>query len=405
MPRFPLTPAAALAMAAACTLVSAGPPLTEVGGAEPAPANAAAYNLAVGTQTIGPAYHFTKDTALVETARRILAMGSDILKITVSPEYWKKYPGVPPDPSLATPTAIVRDEPSYRAVLDMPFRHYLLWVYTIGGGWWDNGLSEAESRVEYRQIYDLTRCLLTRYAGTGKAFLLGHWEGDWHLLGGTDPSREPTQSAVQGMIDWLKVRQKAVDDAKRDTPRRGVQVWCYTEVNLVQKAIQGRATVTNSVLPKANVDYVSYSSYDSLGGEGAARREALTRALDYVESKLPPKPAVPGKRVFIGEYGAPGATVGADQQERQARDVVRAALEWGCPYVLYWEMYCNEVVNGAHRGFWLIDDKGQEQPSYRLLSGFLRDARRWVEAFGRAHGRLPTRVEFGRAAARLLDAR
>ncbi len=33
--------------------------------------------------------------------------------------------------------------------------------------------------IEYRQIYDLTAYLLTRYRDTGKAFYLGNWEADW----------------------------------------------------------------------------------------------------------------------------------------------------------------------------------------------------------------------------------
>jgi hypothetical protein len=31
-------------------------------------------------------------------------------------------------------------------------------------------------------MFDLTRHLLTNHAGSGKAFYIGHWEGDWHLL-------------------------------------------------------------------------------------------------------------------------------------------------------------------------------------------------------------------------------
>ncbi len=46
-----------------------------------------------------------------------------------------------------------------------------------------------------------------------------------------------------------------------------------------------------------------------------------------------------------------------------ARHVMRAGLKWGCPFVLYWEMYNNEVTpDGRQRGFWLIDDHGIKQP-------------------------------------------
>lgn len=70
--------------------------------------------------------------------------------------------------------------------------------------------------------------------------------------------RNVTLRAIQGMIDCLRVRQRALDDAKRATPHEGVEVYHYSEVNLVcQVAMEGRKSVTNSVLPQVNVDYVS----------------------------------------------------------------------------------------------------------------------------------------------------
>ena len=47
------------------------------------------------------------------------------------------------------------------------------------------------------------------------------------------------------------------------------------------------------------MDYVSYSTYDSLDDIP----NKIPRALDYIETKLPAKPGIAGKRVFIGEYG------------------------------------------------------------------------------------------------------
>jgi hypothetical protein len=159
--------------------------------------------------------------------------------------------------------------------------------------------------------------------------------------------------------------------------------------------------VTNDVLPKVNVDYVSYSSYDSLGGKDI--REDMKRALDYLEAKLPKKEGIPGRRVFIGEYGFPAVFNTPAQQEAKSRQVMRAALEWGCPFCLYWEMYNNEVdKDGKQRGFWLIDDKGVTQPVYETHRKFYEAARRWVEEFKKKAGRAPSAEEFGKAGAELL---
>lgn len=42
------------------------------------------FNYAVGTQTFGPRYQFTKEPWLVETAKRILEMGSNTIKFSMS---------------------------------------------------------------------------------------------------------------------------------------------------------------------------------------------------------------------------------------------------------------------------------------------------------------------------------
>jgi hypothetical protein len=356
------------------------------------------FNYVLGTQTIGAAYQFTNETRLVETAQAILDMGSNALKFSLGKTYYGERGNIPAaDPEIRSLTDLAR-EPSHKRVLDMPFAYYVLWVYPFTPGWWDKGFAAADQQKEYQEVHDFACHLLKTYSGSGKTFFLGHWEGDWHLRQGYDTSTDEsvTPAAIQGMIDWLNVRQRAVDHAKRDTPHDGVEVYSYCEVNLVRLAMQGRRSVTNDVLPKTNVDYVSYSSYDS-GID-------LKPALDYIESKLPPKPGLNGKRVFLGEYGFPTIHNTPAQQDERSRQVMCAGLEWGCPFVLYWELFNNEVdKDGKQRGFWLIDDQGVKQPVYLTHQRYYERARRYVADFRQREGRLPTATEFGKVAVTFLD--
>jgi len=372
--------------------------------AGPLPAAPDGFPYVIGTQTFGAAYQFTDAARLVETAEAILAMGSNTLKFGMSEDY-AASPSANARRALAE-VRCLRDlaerEPAHRRVLDMSFAYTLIWAYPFAAGWWKDGYSQAAAEAQSKEIYDLACFLLKTYSGTGKTFYLGHWEGDWHLRDGYDTSTDAgiPPARVQGMVDWLNARQKAVDDARRDTPHTGVQVWNYAEVNLVRIAMQGRRTVTNDVLPKANVDYVSYSSYDT-----QADPNTLTAALTYIESKLPPKPGVPGKRVFIGEYGFPATSHSPAKQDELSRQVMRTALAWGCPFALYWEMYNNEVdKEGRQRGFWLIDDKGSRQPVYETHRRYYEWARKYVAETTQATGRQPAFDDFREAAVRWLGA-
>ena len=350
-----------------------------------------AYNCVLGTQAIGGRYQFTDEPPLVEAARAILGMGSNTIKFSLDSD---KRDGLQPK-SL---TEAVRDARSVSTVLNLPFSNYLLWAYPISSK--SNRFRPDSLPGEYKEMYDLTRYLLQTYAGTGKSFYLGNWEGDWHLTH-LKPDYVPTDEEVQNMTAWISARQKAVDDARRDTPALNVHVYCYLEVNRVVDAMQGKIRLTNAVLPKTNVDFVSYSSYDSLGGNIEAN---LPKALDYIQDHLPPKTGISGKRVFIGEYGFAALGRSPADQDALSRRVMRSGLAWGCPFVLYWEMFNNEVTpDGKQKGFWLIDDHGAKQPVYLTHQRFYEQAHRYVADFQKTHHRLPTREEFSAWAIRWLN--
>lgn len=360
------------------------------------------FNYVIGTQTFGPSYQFTQKTKLVETAEAILGMGSTVIKFELAKRYAKPAHGNVDveSPAVDSLMTLARDEPSHRQVLDMPFAYYVLWAHTFSAGGWNRKLTKDALDKEYGEMYEFVCYLLKTYSGSGKIFYLGHWEGDGWLRGTVAPENDAkvTPEAVQSMADWLNVRQKAVDDAKRETPHKGVQVWHYTEVNHVWLAMEGRPALVNEVLPKTTVDLVSYSSYDT-----ASEPEKLKAALNYIESKLSPKSELSGRRVFIGEYGFPADKNTPEKQDAMSRQVMKAGIEWGCPLVLYWEMYNNEVEEGKQRGFWMIDDKGVKQPVYDTHQQFYKWAGKFVSGSIAKTGRLPSNDEFRKEAAGFMD--
>jgi len=357
------------------------------------------FNYVLGTQAITGKYQyqFTRQDSLVESAEVIRAMGASCMKFDLrrKPE---RYPGIHSLVELA------RDEPAHRKVLDMPFANYQLWAEPFANTSWQQGLSKAHAEQEYQEMYALVAHLLKTYSGTAKTFYLGHWEGDNLLRGGISKTADAqvTPEKVQGMIDWLTTRQRAVDDAKRDTPHQDVQVWHYTELNHPTISLrEGRPTLANQVLPYVAVDFVSYSAYDVTN---EPKPEEIKTVLSYIESKLMPKKGIEGKRVFIGEYGYSVFHNGKphnspEEQNRLSLITIQAALEWGCPFILYWELYNNELEpDGTQRGFWMIDDKGVKQPIYETHRLYYQWARQLVAEWTTRTGKPPAEAEFRSAA-------
>jgi len=343
------------------------------------------YNYSIGTQTIGPSYSFTAEDRLVESAKSIYEMGSNILKITLSTGSYNIY-----GRSYSNLTSLVRDDPSFSAVLGMPFNYYFFWARSHSN--WADGYSLAERTEDSVQIADLTSYLLTKFNNSGKQFFIGHWEGDWYLLPNYDVNYVPSDSRINGMIQWYRARQNAVDEAKRLTNHSNVDVFTYCEVNRVVDAINGLRRVVNYVLPYTNVDYVSYSSYDSQG----LNQTEYNNVLNYIEGNLPVRPGIQGKRVFIGEMGRCAQDFGFSRSQHESvnRENIRKSIAWGAPFVLYWEMYNNEIKDGIQRGFWLIDNANSKWPLYDTYFDFYAKAKKWVLNKKETLNRLPTREEY-----------
>jgi len=328
------------------------------------------YNYILGTQSIGASYHFFSNmSVLQETAYQILWMGSNTIKLSQV------------------------DDPDFK-VIDMPFYYTFLWWRSQDDTWF-NGLNNKDKAEEYTATYNFAVQLLTRYNNSGRNFYLGHWEGDWYLLHGYNTNVTVSDTTINGMIDWLNTRQQAVDDAKKNTPHTNVNVYHYTEANRVLDAMAGLPRVANRVLPNTNVDYVSYSSYDV----ELSPQETVNQALSFLQSHLRSKPNIPGKRLFVGEFAWPQSNTQGNATEHEIvnRGIILKYLNWGVDFILYWEMYNNEVdSNGNQVGFWLINNLHQKLPLYYTFQQLYTKGAEYIDQFNNSNHRYPTQEEYTR---------
>ncbi|WP_430815669.1 hypothetical protein [Carboxylicivirga sp. RSCT41] len=376
------------------------------------------YNYVIGTQTVGSKYKFTEESMLVETARQIKDMGSNLLKFSMHPRYCTENYGLPENKDITSLTKLAQLEPSVKEVLNMDFKYYHIWVYGFSqylpeppGKKNDTtqikfigGYEDCYADALYDELYELTTYMLKEFNNSGKVFYLGNWEGDWHLRWDYDRTKPADPATLEGIKKWFKIRQKAIDDAKRDTEYENVEIYHYMEVNLIQRAIDlGDKVLTNSVLQEVNPDYVSYSTYDVTNPPKTETElnASLKKALDYIESYLPEKEGLPeGKRVWIGEYGNPFISHGEEKQDERAKWVIKAGLEWESPFILFWEMYNNEIKKetGEQVGYWMINDEGKKQKIWYTHNQFYKESQRFIEKYYRKHNEAPSLTAFKEAA-------
>lgn len=290
--------------------------------------------------------------------------------------------------------------------------------------------SNLVAQSEYQEIYNLAHYLLVNYNYTGKSFYLGLREGDHELNdlevfvnGDNDPNGGDTNPSNQSnvasqcctqMANYLQIRQQAINDAMANTPHQDVNVYGYTEVSnffdIHSPGIHwgsGYPATFNSwqngyypgwiwteitgVLPKLTtipIDFVAYSSWDSMKQSGGVVTDYLTNAYPYtgtppitiaggnpsdlqvISTELsstgaPYNTSVTGTRIFLGEFGFKelGTGINSFQSGQDAGLILKDALGYtdpagnhGIRFAFYWNTNDNGVASSnVYAGFGLIE--------------------------------------------------
>jgi hypothetical protein len=343
----------------------------------------------IGATHVAGKYFFTKEPYLIEGARKMSEMGYGVFKVW----FRKNGGGYPYNSEWNLPKNITLKElaqhPYWAATFEFPFSTFALSVDGLG-----IRSTDSSARADEQEIYELTKYLLERYRDRDVTFILHNWEGDWMLRGGTgdyarwsrkagdliravDGDRRtvlvPADSMqrVDAMAKWFKARQDGVNRARAEVKRTKCKVYHAIECNKVMDSQDGIPGIVNFVLPRVEVDMVSWSCYDGMDESGLK----LYKGIEYIKGFIRPTPYMKGRRVvFLGEIGIP------EQRYEGLMTREPVVARWDAymgvcgaldvPYIIQWELYCNEPKNEElrrlndprkteeMRGFWLIRPDG-----------------------------------------------
>ena len=357
-------------------------------------------------QWVGSPNFAASEDLLTRARRRSVETGSRVLRLYLGARF--DYVHLPFSSRLfsrdrvegpLTPAKILA-LPRYRSVLeDDSIETVVLTVYPIrdyGAGPDDINLlrpwSRVETELEHGQTKQLCEFLYREFGDKPKTIILANSEADEKLLEIMNYTGSP-QRAIDTLTQWTNTRFQALDEVRKSYPKARLQIFHAFEIKLVNLRIVKRGArfqkvalkqgsyeqgwcALEHVVPNVVFDLLSYSAYESANSpfetwesdtdpqETVTRlRRDLERIRTHSEGSLSPL----GRRrfgkdfVMIGELG-----YARDQFEHLPTGpllprlyyALKTVLEWGCPYVVLWQVYDSPRDAGKAWGFGMYDKRG-----------------------------------------------
>jgi hypothetical protein len=246
---------------------------------------------------------------------------------------------------------------------DPRFDTYLLTVYTPADDRndWIAGWMRDQSALESEQIAELSDVLLRAFPR--KTFILLNWEGDNAIHG---HAGEP--AVWESFVAWMRSRTAGVRAAQARNSGGKARLFAGLEFNQLRKggvwcgsdgALAHRCVVDYAG-PRVEVDYYSYSSWETLSIKGldptANLKHELGVSLGYALDLLKrARPELTPANFLLGEYGFARAAprYGECRAAAYVGELVGAFEQpdaFGLSYAVFWQVLDNAQIDGADGG-------------------------------------------------------
>lgn len=143
------------------------------------------------------------------------------------------------------------------------------------------------------------------------------------------------------MTRWLAARQNGIAKDRNLLHSANAKVYHACEVNLVWQAMElAEPSITTDVITHVNTDLISYSAWDTKNSP-----QKFSRALEFIAKHHHSKAAKNFNKIYVVEFGVPESESTPSEAYERAKQLTERARAFGCPYAIYWQLYCNEPLN------------------------------------------------------------
>lgn len=303
-------------------------------------------------------------------ANNVAELGSRTIRVAIGTlDIHHVYDVNPPG---ATELVQIAQSPAYDKLFRDPrFQTYLLTAYSAGdtGGNWVDGYTDSEYAAERDEIKRLGEYLLGNPAFAGKTFIILNWEGDTALYGISN-----RRSVWDYYTQWIRARAEGVKLARRNypssaahlfsglefsavkSPKSKEKVFCGTPVAdpINENPLKNRCVI-DYVAPRVEVDYYSYSAWESVNDKQGSPDEDLKRRfkidLSFALSKVKETRLEVTERDFIiGEFGFERTRHGecnAANHLSEVFDAFDGDDAFHVSYVIFWQIIDNRRIYAA----------------------------------------------------------
>jgi hypothetical protein len=214
----------------------------------------------------------------------------------------------------------------------------------------------ANTNAVVQEYYDFAMYLYQTYKNTGKLFIIDNWEGDNNLYCGQAYNYATSASfksycdsnysslyngntsvndSISGMKLWLAARTAGIDKARVAAGVQGITgvvVDSAGELSIVTALhSNGYKSMLYDVLPSLSLDYISYSSYESINNSTPAT--TLNSDIQTIKN-------VTGvNNIIVGEFGYSPDQVGATNAPAYLQQVAQDISSSGATYGIIWDLF------------------------------------------------------------------